>query len=215
MKLSTLIIMIFITITFVFTGCTTDEPDFKQNVVVSNEEGSMEITEETSEEASEKTNEQSTENTAVNDFALSINDTFINLKDWDYELNLAELFGTPISQDVEEIRGAGQLTGSFIKRTKYDGLQFELFSPQQNGKDFWIMTMEVTKKGFKTSRGIEIGNTVDEVKDAYPRVEIALDGRTDPNNCAYVIKNEDQYNFLQFEVKEGLISGMKIYHLIP
>jgi hypothetical protein len=188
-KISTFRIIIFITIAFTFSGCTTLENESKQNIV---------------------------ENTATNDFALSINETFINLKDWDYEVNLDEVFGPPISQDVEELsNGADTLTGSFIKRIKYDGLQIELFSPKQNGKDFWIMTMEITKKGYKTSRGIEIGNTVGEIKNAYPGVEIALDGRTDPNNCAYVIRNEEQYNFLQLEVKEGLVSGMKIYHLIP
>ena len=60
-----------------------------------------------------------------------------------------------------------------------------------------------------------VGNAVGEVKKAYPGIEIALDGRTDPNNCAYVVKDEEQNNYLQFEVTEGLVSGMKIYHLIP
>jgi hypothetical protein len=41
--------------------------------------------------------------------------------------------------------------GEFKKRIKYDGLQIELFSPKQNGKEFWIMTIEITKKGYKTS----------------------------------------------------------------
>jgi hypothetical protein len=165
--------------------------------------------------ANEETTEQTVENSPANDFSLSINNAIITLNDWDYEVNLDEVLGDPVSQNVEELGdGADTHTGSFIKRVKYDGLQFELFSPKQNGKDFWIMTMEIFKKGYKTPRGIEIGNTVEAVMNAYPGIEIALDGRTNPNNCAYEISNEEQYNYLRLDVKEGLVSGMKIYHLI-
>jgi hypothetical protein len=217
-KTSTFIIVIIFTIVTVLSGCM----ESKNNVVVSNEEEIPEdITEQANEQINEESNEQTNEQTIgkeeINNFALSINDTFINLRDWDYEANIEELLGAPISQEIEEIEGAGQLTGSFIKKIEYDGLQFELFSPMQNGKDFWIMTMETSKKGYKTSKGIEIGNTVDEIKDAYPNISIALDGRTDPNNCAYALNNEDSmdYSYLQFEVKDGLVSLMKIFYLIP
>lgn len=149
-------------------------------------------------------------------FALDINGRLISLREMDYEVDLEKVLGNPVSQNVEELGdGADTLTGSFIKILKYDGLRIELFSPKQDGKDFWIMTMDIFKKGYKTSRGIEVGNTVEEVKNAYPSIEIALDGRTDPNNCAYVIRNEEQYNYLQFEVQDGMVSGIKIFHLIP
>lgn len=130
-------------------------------------------------------------------------------------MNLEEVLGTPISQDIEELdNGADTHTGSLMKRIKYDGLQLELFSPKDNSKQFWIMAMEITKAGYKTSRGTEIGHTVKEVTDAYPDIQIAPDGRTDANNCAYEIKNEDQSSLVRLEVKEGLVSEMKIYHLV-
>lgn len=171
--------------------------------------------EDTEHETAENTNEQPAGDAATDDFALRVNDTFIHLKDWDYEVNLEEVLGTPISQDIEELgNGADTHTGSLMKRIKYDGLQLELFSPKDNSKQFWIMAMEITKAGYKTSRGTEIGHTVKEVTDAYPDIQIAPDGRIDANNCAYEIKNEDQSSFLRLEVKEGLVNEMKIYHMV-
>ncbi|MFX3633861.1 MAG: hypothetical protein ACE3L7_26260 [Candidatus Pristimantibacillus sp.] len=163
----------------------------------------------------ENIDEQTTETEVINDFALRVKDTFVNLKDWDHEVNLDEVFGTPILQEVEVLGdGADTLTGSFIKKIKYDGLQLELFSPKNNGKEFMIMTMEITKRGYKTSKGVEIGHTVDEVKAVYPSVQMVLDGKTtDANNSTYVINEE--YDFLQMEVKDGLVNRIIIYHLIP
>ncbi|MBW7475494.1 hypothetical protein K0T92_12105 [Paenibacillus oenotherae] len=156
------------------------------------------------------------EDSAANDFALSVNDSAITLKAWDYDVNLDKILGAPLSSQVEQLgEGADTSTGSFMKRMKYDGLQLELFSPKNNGKHFWIMTMEITKEGYQTSRGIELGHTVKAITDAYPAIQIAPDGRTDPNNCAYEVKDEDQGSFLKLEVKEGVVSGIKIYHLIP
>lgn len=210
MKNILVIIMVFIIV--VITGCTTNEHN--QNANNSNGNISIETPKETSED--EKPTEQTPENSPTNDFSLSVKNTIINLHDWDNEVKLEDVLGNPVSQNVEKLgNGADTHTGAFIKKLEYNGLRIELFSPKQNGKDFWIISMEVSKEGYKTSRGIEIGNTVEEVKNAYPDIEIALDGRTDPNNCAYEIRDEEQYNYLQLEVKEGLVSGIKIYHLIP
>ncbi|WP_223067306.1 hypothetical protein [Paenibacillus caui] len=150
----------------------------------------------------------------VDEFSLLINNTSISLHAWDNEINLEQVLGKPISQNIHELKGDG-FTGSFLKKIKYNGLELELFSPKDNGKKFWIMTMVVTKRGYPTSKGIELGSTVKEIKDAYPAIKISEDGRTDPNNCAYEIRNVQEYNHMQFEVKDGKVAHIKIFHLIP
>lgn len=71
------------------------------------------------------------------------------------------------------------------------------------------------KKDYRTPEGIEVGSTLEEVKTAYPDIKMTLDGRTDPENGAYEIQDEMRLNFLQFEVKGGLVSEIKFYSLLP
>jgi len=197
--------MLFVTI--MFAGCSLTETNQNSNGNISNEQ--REPIEQ------EKTSEQIPENSTSNDFSLRINDAYITLHDWDNKVNLEEILGTPVTQNIEELENADTHTGSFIKRLEYDGLQIELFSPKQNGETFWVMSIKVFKEGYKTSKGIEIGNTMEEVKTAYPGIEMALDGRTDPKNAAYKINDEMQNDYLQFEVKDGLVSEINIFSLLP
>jgi hypothetical protein len=205
-------ITMVIIIMIVFTGCTSSEP--KQDVINTNGNISNETQKEPIKEE-EKASEQTSENSSLNDFSLSINDAFITLHSWDNKINLEEILGTPITQNVEELKDADTYTGSFIKSLDYNGLRIELFSPKQNNKTFWIMSMQVSKEGYKTSKGIEVGSTLEEVKNAYPEIEMELDGRTDPNNAAYKISDETKYDYLRFEVKEGLVSEIKIFSQLP
>jgi hypothetical protein len=148
------------------------------------------------------------------DFSIKVNDSIIALHAWDYEVNLEDVLGPSAAQSVEVLEHADTLTGSFVKRLDYDGLQLELFSPKQNGETFWIMSIMVSGKGYLTPRGIGVGSTLEELKSAYPAIETAPDGRTDPRNAAYRITDEG-CNHLQFEVQDGVVDEIRIYHLIP
>ncbi|QYR22231.1 hypothetical protein KZ483_04325 [Paenibacillus sp. sptzw28] len=158
--------------------------------------------------------DQNQEQSQVEEFSIKANGEIIALHDLDTEVNLEQVLGKPLSQDIEEVKG-DTLTGSFLKKLTYDGLEMELFSPKGDGKTYWIMTMSVSKKGYATSKGVELGNTVQEMKDAYPGIKIAEDGRTDPNNCAYEISNQLKYDYLVFEVKDGVVSQIKLFNKIP
>lgn len=205
-----MITLIFIILTSAFTGCTVAEPNPDQNAISTNEN----ISEETPKETNEDNTEQSIDGNNTNDYSLIINNSVITLKDWDNKVDLQKILGEPISQNIEELSSeADTLKGSYIKTLKYDGLQIKLFSPEENGKDFWIMEMAVSKKDYKTSKGVEIGDKIKKVKNFYPDLEIALDGRNDPNNCAYVL-NHEQVEYLQFEVKEGLVNEIKILYVM-
>ncbi len=155
------------------------------------------------------------EQVEMGDFAILANGVAVGLRDWDYQLDLKQAFGAPINEEVEELENADTFTGAFRKTIQYDGLKLTLFSPKGNGQTFWIMSIDVLKEGFETSKGIQIGSKVSDIKEAYPEVAIANDGRKDPNNCAYIIQSLEEYNTLYFEVKEGVVKKIRLYHEMP
>lgn len=151
----------------------------------------------------------------ISDFSIYKNDKYVSLKDWDNEIDLKEILGNPISEKKVVLGdGADTHTGSYIKTLLYDGLEIKMFSPKQNGINFWILSMKITTKGYPTTKNIIIGDSVEELRESYPNIKIAEDGRTDPNNCAYMLSNDD-YNNLVFDIKDGAIIEISIYHEIP
>lgn len=141
--------------------------------------------------------------------------SFLKLNDWDNEVDLAGLLGNPLSEKTEQLgEAADTLSGSFIKKLTYDGMTLELFSPKDNGKTFWLMNMQITADRYATSLGIRVGDTVQALKEAYPPIQIAKDGRSDPNNAAYEL-NDEQYRRLRFEVANGIVTEVNIQYLIP
>lgn len=146
-----------------------------------------------------------------NDFSLIISDQYISVKEWDNEINLEEILGKPISQE-DTVTGSGY-TEFCKKNLEFDGLQITLYSPKSNCQTFWIQEMDVSKKGVKSLKGIEVGDTVEEVKKIYPDINNNADGRIDPDNTIYDIQDEDN-NYLHFEIKEGIVDGIKVFRLI-
>lgn len=151
------------------------------------------------------------------DFSINVNNKYITLKDWDNKVDLKGILGDPVSEEKKVLgSGADTHTGSYIKTLFYDGLEIKLFSPKQDGNNFWILSMKVTSKAYAvTTKNIIIGDSVNKLKDKYPEIEMANDGRTDPDNCAYMFSSTDDYEYLAFEAKDGIISEINIYHEIP
>lgn len=134
-------------------------------------------------------------------------------EDWDNEVDIHGILGDPISEEIKELgAGSDTFTGSFEKTLKYDGLEMLLFSPKQNGKSFWVLSMQTTSPKYSTTRHVTVGDSLQQLQESYPHIEIAKDGRTDPNNCAYEIA--DNESFLWFEIEDGIIKEIKIYYEI-
>lgn len=151
------------------------------------------------------------------DFSINVNNKYITLKDWDNKVDLKGILGDPVSEEKKVLgSGADTHTGSIIKTLSYDGLEVKLFSPKGNGSYFWVMSMKVTSKVYAvTTKSIIIGDSVKKLKELYTEIEMAKDGRTDPNNCTYMLSSQDDYNYVTFEAKDGIISEINIYHEIP
>lgn len=143
-------------------------------------------------------------------------DDFIALKDWDDKVDLHSLLGETINEKTEILGdSADTFSGSFVKTMQYEGLEIILFSPKDNGSSFWIMEIIVTGEEYSTYEGIEIGGSLELLKEIYPSLYMLEDGRTDDNNCAYEIADMEEYNYLRFEVSDGIITEIRIYHDIP
>lgn len=152
----------------------------------------------------------------LKDLSIRVGNNIITLLDWDNEINLYELLGKPLSEDIQELgQVADTFAGSFIKTLNYDGLRVRLFSPKDNGKTFWVMEIVVSGGVYKTFRGIKVGDSLQEVKEKYPHVSKVKDGRVSDNNCAYEIVGVEGYNYLRFEILNGTVSEIRIFHEMP
>lgn len=60
-----------------------------------------------------------------------------------------------------------------------------------------------------TFKGIEVGDTLNEMKNAYPELKF------DRNKQVFESFDEMESAYIQFEVVDELISGIKIYSLDP
>jgi hypothetical protein len=196
---------------------TADENITHENTV---ETTSDDITDETIEDESTQNNEvdSSTESEEEQfiDYSINVNDEVIAIRDWDDEIDLYKILGDPISEDIQILaEGSDTLTGSFVKTLKYEGLEIMLFSPPDNGITFWILDIKIYNDSYSTFKGVKVGGSLEVLKDIYPLIQKVLDGRTDDYNCAYEIADRERYLFLQFEVEDGIIQQIHIFHLIP
>lgn len=194
-------------------GCTSPEASSTGNP--SSTASASTIAGQTAAPPSPSAAETQAETQASSTYALQIGDErgLLHLQDWDDRTDLEGLLGKPLSQKMEALENADTLTGSFVKELTYEGLRLELFSPKQNGQSFWVMSMEATAPQYETPDGIAVGNTVADVKKAYPGIAIG-DGRTDPDNASYLLSDKEGRN-LEFEVKDGTVAKIHLFFLIP
>lgn len=130
----------------------------------------------------------------VSQYSLTYKEKVLNLRDWDSNMNLGQILGRPLKQSIRVLgEGADTHRGSVIKTLSYNGLKIELFSPRPDVQRFWILSMETSSRIYSTGNGIKAESTVKEIETAYPTIQIALDGRTDSLNCAYIL-SEDNNN---------------------
>ncbi len=152
----------------------------------------------------------------IDEYSLMADNQPITLKSWYKEADLSALLGKLVSENNEVLGStADTYTGSHIKTLEYEGLVVKLFSPKDNGKDFWLMSIDLTSSKLQTPRGITVGSTLAQLKEAYKGIEIFPDGRTDANNCAYEFSMREEYKYMIFEVKKGIVKEIKLYAELP
>lgn len=147
------------------------------------------------------------EQQSANDFSIFMDEKYLTLKDFDKDNYITNVLGKPIKESLELLgKGADTYEGSSIKTLEYKGLTIKLFSGQDY---YWITRIEIVDKKYKTFRGLTVGMSLNDLKSKYKNITLALDGRTDVNNCGYTFN--DGVQFMWFEVKSGIIKKIKYY----
>lgn len=166
-------------------------------------------------DASGTTGHQNQQN-EIDQYSLMADNRPITLKSWYKEADLTALLGKLVSENNEVLGSAADTySGSHIKTLKYEGLVVKLFSPKDNGKEYWLMSMDSTSLKLQTPRGITVGSTLAQLKEAYKGLEILPDGRTDANNCAYRVSTREEYKYITFEVEKGIVKEIKLFVELP
>lgn len=149
------------------------------------------------------------------EFSVIVGENSISLMDWDNEVDLGFL-GTPISENLRTLdETSDTFAGSHVKNVEYDGLELELFSPKDNGVSFWIKEITITNGKYKTPEEIGVGSSIGILMEKYPEIQQVPDGRTDPDNCAYIHTNVNEFSNMVFEIKDGQIISVKLYKEMP
>jgi len=166
-------------------------------------------------DASGTTGQQNPQN-GIDEYSLMADNRPITLTDWYKESDLSALLGKLVSEDNEVLGStADTYSGSHIKTLKYDGIVAKLFSPKDNGKEFWLMSLDLTSSKLQTPSGITVGSTLAQLKEAYKGIETFPDGRTDANNCAYRVGTREGYKHITFEVEKGIVKEIKLFVELP
>lgn len=148
----------------------------------------------------------------IDEFSIVMDGNTLAAGEWENQSSLLKTLGKPVSEKIETLgQGSDTYEGSFEKNTKYSDIEVISFSPKDNGKTFWVMEAKTTSSKYATKQGIKVGDNISILKKSYPNISIALDGRTDTDNCAYELKDsEPSLKKLLFEVKNGKIIEIKI-----
>ena len=153
-----------------------------------------------------------TTKTADSIYSIRSRTGLIALQQWDSTFNLEREFGKPLKQNAFQLDERSDThANSFIKKVQFDGLQFQLFSPPQNGKTFWVQEIVLTNSKYETARGIRVGDSLSKVKEAYPDLQLF------PGNTRemYYINTGGNEKSIEFEIPNGKVKKLRLYYMIP
>lgn len=137
------------------------------------------------------------------------------LFEWDDEIDLKGLLGEPLKEKTVQLdSSADTFAGSYLKYLEYDGIALTLFSPAEDGSSFWVYQVEITGSGYATARGIEVGDRLEEVQEAYPKLEAVDTGPTGPE-LYRLVDYEQLYTYVEFEIQEDTVENIHVYHELP
>ncbi|MEO5905605.1 MAG: hypothetical protein ABIQ11_02690 [Saprospiraceae bacterium] len=130
------------------------------------------------------------------------------VRDWRKDISLKSL-GAPRDTSIEILgEGADTHMGASIHTYKYDNLILQFYGPK-DGTDNWLNVIQMTGPGWTTARGIEVGDSVSDLKTLYPKASNELTG--DPNLYRYEVDEST----IEFTVKDEVVSKIELRYNIP
>ncbi|WEK54434.1 MAG: hypothetical protein P0Y55_18170 [Candidatus Cohnella colombiensis] len=145
-------------------------------------------------------------------YAIQAGGNYIALWDRDSADNLVALLGEPIAESTRQLGPeADTFDGTYIRELTYDGLELKLASG--DGEGFYIIGIRVFNDRYKTSLGIKVGDTTQQVEAIYPSIEVAKEGREPPDNFAYILSESIAIGLL-IDIKDGIVNEMYFEYLM-
>ncbi len=147
------------------------------------------------------------------DFSVESGKRSVKLGDSDRDVDLGEIFGEALSESVVRLGAdAGTLTGSYVKKLVYDGIELGLMSGRGGGGPFYVDTMHITGGSHATARGVMVGDCYTRILELYPAKSGEEPAREDPRNRSYSYGsvNEGEGMLLSFEVRDGVVKSITL-----
>ncbi len=139
----------------------------------------------------------------------------ITLLAYEDEMNLPETLGMALVEETTVLENADTFTGSHEKTLIYQDTRLVLFSPPQDGQRFYLINIETENENVTTNRGITLGDTLEDLQQAYPEVTRSLDGTTGTDGRYEMMFQENPYTYLFFFVEEGKVMKIQLLHEFP
>ncbi len=156
--------------------------------------------------------EESPEQRISDDGILRFPEGTITLLAYEDEMNLPETLGMPLVEETIVLENADTFTGSYEKTLIYQDARLVLFSPPQDGQRFYLISIETENENVTTNRGITLGDTLEDMQQAYPEVTRSLDGTTGTDGRYEMMFQENPYTYLLFYVEEGKVIKIQLLH---
>lgn len=155
--------------------------------------------------------QQKIEQPTTSEFTIKYNNKYLPLGAWENDIALETILEKPVSEKIEQLgAGADTFTGSYVKTKIYQGLELGLMSPKENGKTFFIDQILITSDKYATNRDIKVGDSYEKLLTAY---SFKTDGEEAVNvnkqNHTYTF-NENGYNYIYFEVGNGVVKSITL-----
>lgn len=97
---------------------------------------------------------------------------------------------------------------SYFRTLMYDGLEIVLYAAD-TGDELWISQMTALKKGIYTSRGIQVGDTLEKLLQKYRQDDISpYTGDGEGNIYRFV--SVDPYQVIEFTIASDKVTRIKL-----
>lgn len=159
--------------------------------------------------------EETAEQVISDDGMLHFPEGRVILLAYEDEMNLKEILGIPLTEETIILENADTFTGSHEKTLIYQDTQLVLFSPPQDGRRFYLINIETENERVTTDRGINLGDTLEDLQQAYPEATRSLDGTTGKDGRYEMIFWGNPYTYLFFYVEEGKVVKLQLLHEFP
>jgi hypothetical protein len=145
-------------------------------------------------------------------YNIRLTDTVIlPLRQLDSGTSLQRYLGNPLTQNIHQIdHKSDDFPGAFIKNVEYDGLKLRLFSPPEDGQNYWVEEIIISSNKYKTTEGVTIGDDLQKVTQSYPWIR-KMAGE---NENMYYITDQGNKRSIEMEFQNNKLKMLHIYRSI-